>query len=185
MSTKHIVRAPSTDRYLIEIPDAIVGEQGPTGPTGATGPTGPQGTPGVDYTPVFVHGTKTFTGEQEVTQATPATVELDTDSDLLNVSSGTYLLTPDYDGLFLVTFEVTWGGAPVPDATLRKVELKNDTSTVTYGTAAPSAYANVDSGSVLIRLQGADKLIIVAYHDDAAANANITYAKLSLVRVAP
>lgn len=184
MTRKHIVRAPGTDRYLIEIEDPIPGPPGPagaTGPTGATGPQGPAGQPPPECTALGLYESEPI----DVPDATEVTPDL-AYTDLEDCSDeGAGVVKLGLGGLFLLTLEVTWDGSPAPIPSMRRASIMRDGGSAVEVARTTNATNLYDSVSTIERLDASDNLYVIVYQDDpSAVDPVVARVKLGIVRVA-
>lgn len=167
---KHILRAPQTDRYALNVPtsaadlaDTAVGDVSFRKLTCA----------------VLAPGTNAVIACPTTVAATGMTAD----------GTGLAVTSP---GLYLVTFSVTWAspafgthvGTIAPQSSLRTVNLDQNASNV--ATAATSGERNgTDRGTVLVRCAAGDTLQVHAANNDGAGTGTYSDASVQALLVAP
>ncbi len=168
---KYILRAPETDRKGVDVPTLL--------------------TDLTDYADSIAHGKAVSTPYHNVgNTGAYLTVNLDTASELINVTSDAVGLTVGKDGLYLILASTTWLiGGTIPGPTPRASTLLRH-SAVTVNGVASGTLTNaptddgVDAGSFLLRLAAANYVTITAASTDGTSEGRLI-GSISLTKIAP
>lgn len=173
----YIVRAPETDRLKLPIPVKLADL--------------------TDYPATIAHGIGTMPSKgaasnQLIAYGTPATVALNTFTELVNAAQSTNGIVVSVGGLYLVTGYVYWAKYSVgvsifqpPASNLRtSVIVKN--GTILVSALTNTAVQNApDSGSTVLRLAAGDIITLYATNLDSTSMGNIDSAVLTVTKLSP